>query len=67
SPDECPFSCTYGGPSCCPLLGTPVCKPPCNTFAPCAVTPCPKNCKGDCFYPDADYCCPLSGKAVCRN
>jgi hypothetical protein len=30
------------------------------------VTPCPDECSGDCHYPNADYCCPKSGEAVCN-
>lgn len=44
-----------------------MCEPPCQTFAPCKVTPCPPECPGDCQYPDADYCCPKSGTAVCNS
>lgn len=66
SPEECPFSCRYDGPPCCPFNGKPVCEPVCNTLVACKVTPCPSNCPGHCHYPDADYCCPRSGKAVCN-
>ncbi|KAL9541629.1 hypothetical protein MBANPS3_009008 [Mucor bainieri] len=66
-PKECPFSCRYNGPPCCPFLGQPECEPPCQTFAPCKVTPCPDDCPDDCQYPDADYCCPQSGTPVCNS
>lgn len=66
SPKECPFSCRYTGPPCCPFLGAPICEP-CETFAPCQETPCPKECPDSCFYPDADRCCPKSGQPVCRR
>lgn len=67
SPEECPFSCEYNGPPCCPFNGVPKCAPRCQTFVPCAVTPCPEECPDNCFYPDAGSCCPLSGAAVCRS
>lgn len=66
SPDDCPFNCRYNGPPCCPFLGQPVCEPICQTFVACKVTPCPDECPGDCRYPNADYCCPKSGEAVCN-
>lgn len=31
------------------------------------MTPCPSECPDDCQYPDADYCCPKSGTAVCNS
>lgn len=67
SPDECPFNCEYHGPPCCPFLGQPTCLPPCNTLVPCHRTPCPDECKDDCFYPNADRCCPKQGQPVCRS
>ncbi|CAO3595328.1 unnamed protein product [Absidia cylindrospora] len=67
SPDDCPFSCEYHGPPCCPFIGQPTCLPPCETFVPCEVTPCPDDCPNDCFYPNADYCCPHSGQPICRS
>ncbi|KAI8356682.1 hypothetical protein BD560DRAFT_319045, partial [Blakeslea trispora] len=65
SDESCPFSCQYNGPSCCPFSGEPICAPKCNTFARCAQTPCPAECPNDCHYPEADFCCPLSGPARC--
>lgn len=44
-----------------------MCEPVCETFAPCQVTECPEDCPDDCFYPDADFCCPYAGKAVCNK
>ncbi|KAI9010864.1 hypothetical protein CLU79DRAFT_684041, partial [Phycomyces nitens] len=67
SPRECPFSCRYEEDSCCPFSGEPVCEPPCMTFVPCKVTPCPALCPFDCVYPNADQCCPRSGEPVCRS
>ncbi|KAI9343364.1 hypothetical protein BD770DRAFT_329497, partial [Pilaira anomala] len=66
SPEECPDFCNYSGPPCCPFNGEPVCEPVCQTFVPCEVTPCPADCPGNCYYPNAPLCCPKSGEAVCR-
>ncbi|EIE85114.1 hypothetical protein RO3G_09824 [Rhizopus delemar RA 99-880] len=65
SPVECPFSCRYTGPPCCPFIGVPVCEATCNTR--CKMTDCPDECPDDCFYPEADYCCPRSGEAQCKS
>ncbi|KAI8141386.1 hypothetical protein BJV82DRAFT_618992 [Fennellomyces sp. T-0311] len=65
-PEECPYSCQYTGPSCCPFIGQPECHT-CETLVPCHETPCPDDCPDDCFYPDADHCCPKSGQPVCRH
>ncbi|KAI7854303.1 hypothetical protein BDC45DRAFT_569408 [Circinella umbellata] len=64
--EECSFSCEYTGPKCCPFIGKPDCYV-CDTFAPCQETSCPKDCPNDCFYPDADWCCPKSGTPICKN
>ncbi|KAI7885596.1 hypothetical protein K492DRAFT_102034, partial [Lichtheimia hyalospora FSU 10163] len=63
SPEECPYSCRYTGPACCPFLGEPICQAPC--LVPCKETPCPESCPDNCFYPNADICCPKSGQPVC--
>lgn len=65
SPEDCPYSCHYNGPPCCPFLGEPICQSPCTV--PCHETPCPESCPDDCFYPDADICCPKSGQPVCYD
>ncbi|ORX60304.1 hypothetical protein DM01DRAFT_240955, partial [Hesseltinella vesiculosa] len=69
SPDECPYSCRYSGPPCCPFLGEPTCENLCPEdfdTSKCHVTPCPDNCADDCFYPNADPCCPYSGSPICQ-
>ncbi|KAI8887898.1 hypothetical protein K501DRAFT_241677 [Backusella circina FSU 941] len=66
-PMHCRIFCDFSEDTCCPFDKEPVCAPVCNTFAPCKVTACPKECPNDCFYPDANYCCPKSGKTVCRK
>lgn len=64
---HCRIFCHFSNNECCPFDKDPVCAPVCNTFAPCQVTACPKECLDDCVYPDADFCCPMSGETVCRN
>ncbi|KAI9248533.1 hypothetical protein BDA99DRAFT_416155, partial [Phascolomyces articulosus] len=65
SSEECPFSCEYSGPRCCPFIGQPQCRV-CQTLVPCHETPCPSECPDSCFYPDADFCCPKSGTPICK-
>ncbi|KAI9495169.1 hypothetical protein BDB00DRAFT_760499, partial [Zychaea mexicana] len=66
SSEECPYSCEYTGPKCCPFIGQPECYT-CETFVPCHETPCPDECPDNCFYPDADWCCPKSGEPICKS
>ncbi|KAI7861224.1 hypothetical protein BDF14DRAFT_1739498, partial [Spinellus fusiger] len=66
SPKECPFSCRYNGPECCPFHGKPVCEAPCPSSLNCKVTECPSECPDNCIHPNADHCCPKSGQSVCK-
>ncbi|ORY91960.1 hypothetical protein BCR43DRAFT_419916, partial [Syncephalastrum racemosum] len=65
SPEECPYSCKYNGPACCPFIGAPVCDTSCqDTHCP-PEKPCPDDCPDACVYPEDDPCCPHMGEPVC--